>query len=146
MSSGSTGSQGVMIKNSSISSFAIIGDENFCLHDLNAVVEVKRPINTTHPSLIYPIPEAHSIQQHDLVRLNANDIQMKTLHTFETISIDQIFDKFPRYDGLKDLFEHNPDGSFFLIKFWADVSLSSSIINSINVMNHFLHHILIQVV
>jgi hypothetical protein len=132
LSSGSTGSQGVMIKNASITPLAIIGDENFRLHDLSAFVEIKRPINPTHPSLIYPAPEAYSIQQHDLLRLYANDIQMKNIHSFETIFIDQIFDKFPRQDGLKDLFQHNLNGSFYLIKFWADVSLSSSMINSMN--------------
>jgi transcriptional enhancer factor len=83
-------------------------------------------MSSIHPSLIYPYPESFSTYQHDVLRLHANDIQIKNLHTFETISIDQIFDKFPRYDGLKDLFENNPDGSFFLIKFWADVSTSSS--------------------
>jgi transcriptional enhancer factor len=133
LSSGSTVSQNLMLTNSSISPFAIIGDENFRLYDLNAFIEVKRTIGTTHPSLIYPASEAYSIHQHDLLRLHANDIQMKNIHTFETISIDQIFDKFPRYDGLKDLFEHNPDGSFFLIKFWADVSLASTITNTINI-------------
>ena len=64
---------------------------------------------------------------------------MKTIQTFETISIDQIFDKFPRYEGLKDLYEQNPDRQFFLIKFWADVSLStSSIPNSINIRDESL--------
>jgi transcriptional enhancer factor len=135
LSSGSTASQNLMIINPTISSFAIIGDENFRLYDLNAFAEIKRTINTTHPSLIYPTSEAYSIHQHDLLRLHANDIQMKNIHTFETISIDQIFDKFPHYDGLKDLFEHNPDGSFFLIKFWADVSLSSSSSSPTNSMN-----------
>jgi hypothetical protein len=130
LSSGSTTSQNLMITNSSLSPFAIIGDENFRLYDLNTFAEVKRVIGPTHPSLIYPSTEAYSIQQHDLLRLHANDIQMKNIHTFETISIDQIFDKFPRYDGLKDLFESNPDGPFFLIKFWADVSIPPVINNS----------------
>jgi transcriptional enhancer factor len=134
LSSGSTASQNVIIPNPTISSFAIIGNENFRLYDLNAFAEIKRTIGgTTHPSLIYPSSDAYSIHQHDLLRLHANDIHMKNIHTFETISIDQIFDKFPHYDGLKDLFENNPDGSFFLIKFWADVSLSSTITNSINI-------------
>jgi transcriptional enhancer factor len=133
LSSGSTASQNLMITNSTISPFAIIGDENFRLYDLNTFAEIKRAIGPTHPSLIYPSTEAYSIHQHDLLRLHANDIQMKNIHTFETISIDQIFDKFPRYDGLKDLFENNPDGSFFLIKFWADVSLSSSMTNAMNI-------------
>ncbi len=137
MSSGSVGSQGVLIPNPSISPLAVIGDENFRLYDLSAVAEIKRTIGTTitHPSLIYPASEAYSVDQHDLLRLYANDIRMKNIHTFETISIDQIFDKFPHYDGLKDLFEHNPDGSFFLIKFWADVSLSSSSSSPTNSMN-----------
>jgi len=133
LSSGSTASQSLMIPNLSAPSFAIIGDENFRLHDLSAFAEIKRTIGTpTHPSLIYPTTEAYAIDQHDLLRLHANDIQMRNLHTFETISIDQIFDKFPRYEGLKDLFELNPDGSFFLIKFWADVSLGSSLMNTMN--------------
>ncbi len=135
MSSGSVGSQGVLIPNPSISPLAVIGDENFRLYDLSAVAEIKRTIGTTitHPSLIYPASEAYSVDQHDLLRLYANDIRMKNIHTFETISIDQIFDKFPHYDGLKDLYERNPDGSFFLIKFWADVPIPSSITNTMNV-------------
>jgi transcriptional enhancer factor len=132
LSSGSTASQNLMITNSTVSPFAIIGDENFRLYDLNTFAEIKRAIVPTHPSLIYPSTEAHFIHQHDLLRLHANDIQMKNIHTFETISIDQIFDKFPRYDGLKDLFEHNSDGPFFLIKFWADVSISS-MANTMNI-------------
>lgn len=133
LSSGSTASQNLMITNLSVPSFAIIGDENFRLYDLSAFAEIKRTIGTpTHPSLIYPTTEAYAIDQHDLLRLHANDIQMRNLQTFETISIDQIFDKFPRYEGLKDLFELNPDGSFFLIKFWADVSLGSSLMNTMN--------------
>lgn len=108
-------------------SLAMIGDEHFRLYEINALAEIKRNPSATHPSLIYPKSEAYtSIHHHDLLRLHANDIQMKTNSAFETISIDQIFDKFPRYDGLKDLFESNPTGSFYLIKFWADVSLSSS--------------------
>ena len=107
---------------------AVIGNENFRLYDLSAFIELKR---TTNSSLIYPYTETCSSYQHDLLRLHADDIQIKNLQTFETISIDQIFDKFPRYDGLKDLFEHNPNGSFFLIKFWADVTISSIITNSI---------------
>ncbi len=115
-----------------ISQSAIIGDENFRLYELNAFIELKRIISsTTHSSLTHPYSESCSIYQHDLLRLHANDAQIKNLRTFETISIDQIFDKFPRYDGLKDLFERNSHGSFFLIKFWADVSNSSSLINTI---------------
>ncbi|CAF4112421.1 unnamed protein product, partial [Rotaria sordida] len=133
LSSGSTVSQGLMITNSSITPLAIIGDESFRLYELSAFVEINRTIATTHPSLIYPTSEAYSAHQHDLIRLHANDIQMKNIQTFETISIDQIFDKFPHYDGLKDLYERNPYGSFFLIKFWADVPISSSITNSINI-------------
>jgi transcriptional enhancer factor len=122
-----------MITNPSISPFAIIGDEKLRLYELNAFVEIKRTIGTTHPSLIYPTPEAYSIHQHDILRLHANDIQMKNIQTFETILIDQIFDKFPHYDGLKDLYENNPDGSFFLMKFWADVSSPSSITNPLTI-------------
>lgn len=133
LSSGSTASQNLMITNLPVPSYAIIGDENFRLYDLSAFAEIKRTIGTpTHPSPIYPATEAYAIDQHDLLRLQANDIQMRNLQTFETISIDQIFDKFPRYEGLKDLFDLNPDGSFFLIKFWADVSLGSSLLNTMN--------------
>jgi transcriptional enhancer factor len=120
-----------MVNHPIILPLAIIGDENFRLYELSAFIELKRTISSTHSSLIYPYSESCSIYQHDLLRLHSNDIQIKNVHTFETISIDQIFDKFPHYDGLKDLFERNPDGSFFLIKFWADVSISPSIINSI---------------
>ena len=58
--------------------------------------------------------------QHDLIRFNTNDSQMKEMQSFETIFIDQVSDKF---DGLKDLFNLHPHGPFFLIKFWADVPL-----------------------
>lgn len=118
-----------MINNPPMLPFAVIGDENFRLYELNAFAEIKRSMGSTHVSLIYPSSENYHIYQHDLLRLHANDIQMKTIHPFETISVDQIFDKFPRHDGLKDLFEHNPDGPFFLIKFWADVSIPSSTFN-----------------
>lgn len=122
-----------MLTNPSILPFALIGDENFRLYDLSAFVEINRTIAAAHPSLIYPTSEAYSIHQHDLVRLHANDIQMKNIQNFETISIDQIFDKFPHYDGLKDLYERNPYGSFFLVKFWADVAMLPSITNSLNI-------------
>jgi len=111
---------------------ASIGHDDFRLQEMCAFIELKRTINSTHPSRMYPYSEGCSIFQHDLLRLHMNDIQMKNLHTFETISIDQIFDKFPHYDGLKDLYEQNPNGSFYLIKFWADVSPPLSIMNSVN--------------
>jgi hypothetical protein len=120
------GTTNLILNNPIIPPLAVIGNENFRLYDLSAFIELKRTISSIHPSLIYPYPESFSTYQHDLLRLHANDIQIKNLHAFETISIDQIFDKFPPYDGLKDLFEHNPNGSFFVIKFWADVSTSSS--------------------
>lgn len=130
LSCGSVGSTNHMMNNSNILPLAFIGDENFRLYELSAFIELKRTISSIHSSINSPYSETCSIYQHDLLRLHANDIQIKNLHTFETISIDQIFDKFPRYDGLKDLFQSNPDGSFYLIKFWADVSLSSLITNS----------------
>ena len=112
----------------------MIGDEHFRLYDLNALIEIKRTIGTTpHQSLIYPPSEVYASEQHDLVRLYANDIRMKNIHAFETISIDQIFDKFPRNDGLKDLFEQNPEGSFYLIKFWADVPMPPPLTNAVNI-------------
>ena len=133
ISSGSTASQNPILANISLPSCAMIGDEKFHLFELNVFAELKRIIGPIHPSLIYPNSDAYAIHHHDLLRLHANDIQMKSNASFETISIDQIFDKFPRYDGLKDLFENNPDGSFYLIKFWADVSLSSSMSNAIQI-------------
>ncbi len=131
LSCGSVSSINHMVNHPIILPLAVIGDENFRLYELSAFIELKRTISSTHSPLMYPYSETCSIYQHDLLRLHANDIQIKNLHTFETISIDQIFDKFPHYDGLKDLFERNPDGSFYLIKFWADVSISPAIINSI---------------
>ncbi|UJR15931.1 hypothetical protein I4U23_002851 [Adineta vaga] len=134
LSSGSTGSQTITMANSSIYPYAVIGDEHFRLYDLSAVVEIKRNVSTTpHQSLIYPPSEIYSTEQHDLIRLYANDIRMKNIHAFETISIDQIFDKFPRNDGLKDLFERNPDGPFYLIKFWADVPMLQPIASAMNI-------------
>ncbi|CAF1068508.1 unnamed protein product [Adineta ricciae] len=134
LSSGSTGSQTVTMVNPVIYPLAAIGGEHFRLHDLSAVIEIKRTIGTTpHQSLIYPPAEIYTTEQRDLVHLHANDIRMKNIHAFETISIDQIFDKFPRNDGLKDLFERNPDGSFYLIKFWADVPIPPPITSALNI-------------
>ena len=109
---------------------AVIGNEYFRLYELSSFIELKRTVSSIHSPFIYPYSESSSIYQHELLRLHANDIQMKNLQTFETISIDQISDKFPHYDGLKDLFERNHNGTFFLIKFWADVIISPSILNA----------------
>ena len=118
------------LTNHSLLPFAAIGNELFRLHELNAFIELKRTVSSVHSPFIYPYSESCSIYQHELLRLHANDIQMKNLPSFETISIDQISDKFPHYDGLKDLFERNNHGSFYLIKFWADVIVSPSIVNA----------------
>lgn len=123
VSSYSLGSINTRLLNPLIRPIPMIGDVTFRLVDLSAFVELKR---TSQSSPFYPYAEICSIHQQDLVRLHANDIQMKNIQAFETISIDQISDKFPAQDGLKDLFEHHPHGSFFLIKSWADVSCSSA--------------------
>lgn len=40
----------------------------------------------------------------------------------ESIDIRQIYDKFPeKAGGLKELFEHGPKESFFLVKFWVSL-------------------------
>lgn len=109
---------------------SIIGDEKFRLCDLSTYIELKR---TMPSSLLYPYAEISSIHQHDIIRLHWADAQMQISPSFETISIDQISDKFPVKDGLNSLFESNPNGSFFLIKFWADFSFSfASTLNSMN--------------
>lgn len=45
------------------------------------------------------------------------------LPMLEDIDIRQISDKFPPQNGLKDLFERGPASAFFLVKFWADLSI-----------------------
>ncbi|TRY91458.1 hypothetical protein DNTS_027212, partial [Danionella cerebrum] len=43
----------------------------------------------------------------------------------EAVDIRQIYDKFPeKKGGLKELFEKGPASAFFLVKFWADLSIS----------------------
>ncbi|XP_062859304.1 transcriptional enhancer factor TEF-3-like, partial [Trichomycterus rosablanca] len=43
----------------------------------------------------------------------------------EAVDIRQIFDKFPeKKGGLKELFEKGPASAFFLVKFWADLSVN----------------------
>ncbi|KAJ8411186.1 hypothetical protein AAFF_G00171920 [Aldrovandia affinis] len=43
----------------------------------------------------------------------------------EAVDVRQIYDKFPeKKGGLKDLFEKGPVNTFFLVKFWADLSAS----------------------
>ncbi|XP_072348626.1 transcriptional enhancer factor TEF-1-like isoform X4 [Scyliorhinus torazame] len=43
----------------------------------------------------------------------------------ESVDIHQIYDKFPeKKGGLKELFEDGPPNIFFLVKFWADLSIN----------------------
>uniref|UniRef100_A0A4W4GMN8 TEA domain-containing protein n=1 Tax=Electrophorus electricus TaxID=8005 RepID=A0A4W4GMN8_ELEEL len=43
----------------------------------------------------------------------------------EAVDIRQIYDKFPeKKGGLKELFEKGPANAFFLVKFWADLSVN----------------------
>lgn len=43
----------------------------------------------------------------------------------ESVDIRQIYDKFPeKKGGLKDLFDKGPHNAFFLVKFWADLSIN----------------------
>nr|XP_055048955.1 transcriptional enhancer factor TEF-3-like isoform X1 [Misgurnus anguillicaudatus] len=43
----------------------------------------------------------------------------------EAVDIRQIYDKFPeKKGGLKELFEKGPVNAFFLVKFWADLSIN----------------------
>ncbi|XP_073798703.1 transcriptional enhancer factor TEF-3 isoform X1 [Danio rerio] len=43
----------------------------------------------------------------------------------EAVDIRQIYDKFPeKKGGLKELFEKGPTNAFFLVKFWADLSIN----------------------
>uniref|UniRef100_A0A671YUJ2 TEA domain-containing protein n=1 Tax=Sparus aurata TaxID=8175 RepID=A0A671YUJ2_SPAAU len=43
----------------------------------------------------------------------------------ESVDIRQIYDKFPeKKGGLKDLFDKGPHNAFFLVKFWADLSVN----------------------
>ncbi|KAL6474523.1 hypothetical protein MHYP_G00180840 [Metynnis hypsauchen] len=43
----------------------------------------------------------------------------------EAVDIRQIYDKFPeKKGGLKELFEKGPPNAFFLVKFWADLSVN----------------------
>uniref|UniRef100_A0A673BDU3 TEA domain-containing protein n=1 Tax=Sphaeramia orbicularis TaxID=375764 RepID=A0A673BDU3_9TELE len=43
----------------------------------------------------------------------------------ESVDIRQIYDKFPeKKGGLKELFDKGPHSAFFLVKFWADLSVN----------------------
>uniref|UniRef100_A0A8D3D223 TEA domain-containing protein n=1 Tax=Scophthalmus maximus TaxID=52904 RepID=A0A8D3D223_SCOMX len=43
----------------------------------------------------------------------------------ESVDVRQIYDKFPeKKGGLKELFDKGPHNAFFLVKFWADLSLN----------------------
>uniref|UniRef100_A0A3Q2VWZ9 TEA domain transcription factor 4 n=1 Tax=Haplochromis burtoni TaxID=8153 RepID=A0A3Q2VWZ9_HAPBU len=43
----------------------------------------------------------------------------------ESVDIRQIYDKFPeKKGGLKELFDKGPPNAFFLVKFWADLSVN----------------------
>uniref|UniRef100_H2LBB1 TEA domain-containing protein n=1 Tax=Oryzias latipes TaxID=8090 RepID=H2LBB1_ORYLA len=43
----------------------------------------------------------------------------------ESVDIRQIYDKFPeKKGGLKELFDKGPHNAFFLVKFWADLSVN----------------------
>uniref|UniRef100_A0A8C1EVJ3 TEA domain-containing protein n=1 Tax=Cyprinus carpio carpio TaxID=630221 RepID=A0A8C1EVJ3_CYPCA len=43
----------------------------------------------------------------------------------EAVDVRQIYDKFPeKKGGLKELFEKGPANAFFLVKFWADLSIN----------------------
>ncbi|CAF0843800.1 unnamed protein product [Didymodactylos carnosus] len=108
---------------------AFIGDEHFRLQELNAFVEIIRPnfVRERHYPSLYQTQEQQTvIHRHNMVHLNSNDLQFKNVPQFETIAIHQIWDKFPSHDGLKDLFEQNPMGRFYLVKFWADVNFLRS--------------------
>lgn len=53
--------------------------------------------------------------------------------TLESIDIRQIYDKFPdKKGGLRDLFDRGPTDAFFLVKFWADLNISSNIADDRN--------------
>ncbi|CAF0742660.1 unnamed protein product [Didymodactylos carnosus] len=108
---------------------AFIGDEHFRLYEINAFVEIKRSnsIQECNYSTSYQTQEQQAvIHHHNIIHLNSNDLQFKNVQPFEKIAIHQIWDKFPSHDGLKDLFEQNPTGQFYLIKFWADVNFLRS--------------------
>uniref|UniRef100_A0A3Q3GGK2 TEA domain transcription factor 4 n=1 Tax=Labrus bergylta TaxID=56723 RepID=A0A3Q3GGK2_9LABR len=43
----------------------------------------------------------------------------------ESVDVRQIYDKFPeKKGGLKELFDKGPHNAFFLVKFWADLSIN----------------------
>ncbi|CAI2734182.1 unnamed protein product [Schistosoma spindalis] len=48
--------------------------------------------------------------------------QLYTDPNLEQVDASQIWDKFPE-DSLKELMEHGPMNTFFLVKFWADVNV-----------------------
>lgn len=108
----------------------MIGDEHFRVHELSAYLEIRHTLMSgNNPTLFFQPPETDHAYQRHILRLHTSDIQMKTVQTLETISVDQISDKFPRHDGLKDLFEKYPSSPFFLIKFWGNVLNTPNMIN-----------------
>ncbi|KAK4475899.1 hypothetical protein MN116_001144 [Schistosoma mekongi] len=61
--------------------------------------------------------------QHNFVHIGPilNE-QLYTDPNLEQVDASQIWDKFPE-DSLKELMEHGPTNTFFLVKFWADVNV-----------------------
>ncbi|XP_048374070.1 transcriptional enhancer factor TEF-4 isoform X4 [Sphaerodactylus townsendi] len=65
--------------------------------------------------------EPDSQQPHRFVHI---DPAPATDSPLETVDVRQIYDKFPeRGGGLRDLYDQGPPHAFFLVKFWADLSL-----------------------
>lgn len=62
-------------------------------------------------------------QQHQQQHLFVHIGVASAHEPLETISITQIYDKFPeKKDGLRELYDKGPSNSFFLVKFWADLN------------------------
>lgn len=68
---------------------------------------------------------ASGFVRHSYVKIDYSEPHMRqpTANRFiESISINQIVDKFPEIGGSEGLFQRGPADAFFLVKFWADIN------------------------
>ncbi|KAJ8259617.1 hypothetical protein GJAV_G00171500 [Gymnothorax javanicus] len=68
--------------------------------------------------------DTDTVSKHEFVHIGQSNLSCSD-PVLETVDVQQIYDKFPdKKGGLKDLYEWGPRNTFFLVKFWADLSCS----------------------
>uniref|UniRef100_A0A3B3BNL0 TEA domain transcription factor 4 n=1 Tax=Oryzias melastigma TaxID=30732 RepID=A0A3B3BNL0_ORYME len=69
-------------------------------------------------------PETVSFNKHLFVHIGQSNPTYSDPY-LESVDVRQIYDKFPeKKGGLKELFDKGPQNAFFLVKFWADLSIN----------------------